>query len=93
MDVYDVIYDSGGFFSPPNAFISRLCMCDDIRAIAFTAMSTYSTLLETAADEMTISLKTEWFNALLRQDLAYFDIKDVTGTASIISLNGAKYKK
>jgi hypothetical protein len=49
--------------------------------------------LETAAGEMAISLKEQWFQALLRQDLAYYDIQDVSGTAMIISTNGAKYKR
>lgn len=50
-------------------------------------------LLETAADEMTEAMKTQWFEALLRQDMAYFDITDVSGTATIINTNGKKYKK
>eukprot|EP00978_Attheya_sp_CCMP212_P034494 scaffold144716_cov61-Attheya_sp.AAC.2 len=56
-------------------------------------MSLQNGLLETAAGEMTISMKTKWFDALLRQDLAYYDIKDVSGTASIITSNGAKYRR
>jgi hypothetical protein len=56
-------------------------------------MSGQATLLETSAGLMTHSLKIMWFDALLRQDLAYYDIKDVSGAASIISQNGAKYKK
>jgi ATP-binding cassette subfamily B (MDR/TAP) protein 1 len=62
-------------------------------AVAFAAMSGQATLLETSAGVMTHTLKITWFDALLRQDLAYYDIKDVSGTASIISQNGAKYKK
>jgi len=42
---------------------------------------------------MTIAFKTAWFDALLRQDMAYHDIKDVTKTATIISSNAGKYKK
>lgn len=42
---------------------------------------------------MTIDLKTKWYQALLRQDLAYFDIADVSGTASVISSNAAKYQR
>jgi ATP-binding cassette, subfamily B (MDR/TAP), member 1 len=56
-------------------------------------MSAQATLLETAAGEMTLDLKTRWFKALLRQDLAYYDVKDVSGTATMISSNGAKYRK
>jgi ATP-binding cassette subfamily B (MDR/TAP) protein 1 len=50
-------------------------------------------LLETAADDMAEAMKTQWFEALLRQDMAYYDITDVSGTATIININGKKYKK
>lgn len=60
---------------------------------AFVFMSGQAAFLETAADLMTIDFKTKWFDALLRQDIAYYDIKDVSGSATIISNNGAKYKK
>jgi len=49
--------------------------------------------LVTASDEMTMNLKRKWFEAVLRQDMAYFDLQDVSGTSTIISTNGAKYKK
>lgn len=49
--------------------------------------------LDISAGEMTRDLKTSWFDALLRQDIAYYDIKDVSATATIISTNGAKYRK
>jgi ATP-binding cassette subfamily B (MDR/TAP) protein 1 len=42
---------------------------------------------------MTLDFKTQWFDALLRQDMAYYDIKDVSGCATIISNNASKYKK
>lgn len=42
---------------------------------------------------MTIDLKTKWYQALLRQDLAYFDIQDVSGTATVISTSAAKYER
>jgi ATP-binding cassette subfamily B (MDR/TAP) protein 1 len=61
--------------------------------IAFCSLSTYSTLLQTAAGEMTIDLKTKWYQALLRQDLTYYDIQDVSGTATMISINSAKYQR
>ena len=60
---------------------------------AFIFMSGQATFLETAAGIMTHSFKTEWFDALLRQDMAYYDIEDVSGTATIITNNGTKYKK
>ena len=59
-------------------------------ALSFVFMTGNSTFLETAADEMTLSLKTRWFQALLRQDMTYFDIKDISATATIISTNGQK---
>jgi ATP-binding cassette subfamily B (MDR/TAP) protein 1 len=49
--------------------------------------------METAANEMTMHLKRKWFQAVVRQDMAYFDLEDVSGTATIISTNGAKFKK
>ena len=62
-------------------------------AAAFVFMSGQATFLETAADLMTLDFKTQWFDALLRQDVAYYDIKELGGSATIISNNGAKYKK
>ena len=56
-------------------------------------MSIQAACLETVAGEMALDLKTSWFKALLRQDLAYYDINDVSGTATMISTNSAKYKK
>lgn len=61
--------------------------------IAFTAMTAQAALLEYSADIMTRDLKNKWFRALLRQDMAFYDIKDVSGTATIISSSGAKFKK
>jgi ATP-binding cassette subfamily B (MDR/TAP) protein 1 len=49
--------------------------------------------LETSANDMTVNLKRKWFEAVIRQDMAYFDLQDVSGTTTIISTNGAKYKK
>lgn len=49
--------------------------------------------METAANEMTQELKSKWFQAVVRQDMAYFDLEDVSGTATIISTNGAKFHK
>lgn len=62
-------------------------------ALSFVFMTGNSTFLETAADEMTFSLKRQWFQALLRQDMTYYDIKDISSTATIISTNGLKFQR
>ena len=61
--------------------------------IIFFSMTMQSTLMETAAGEMTHHFKADWLAALLRQDMAYYDIRDVAGQASILSVNGHKYRK
>ena len=61
--------------------------------VAFGALCGYATLLETSAGNMTKDFKQQWFRALIRQDMAYFDIQDVTGIATLISTNGARYKR
>ena len=61
--------------------------------VAFVFMSGQAFFFEVAAGVMTRDLKTTWFDALLRQDMTYFDIKDISATATIISTNSAKYKK
>jgi len=61
--------------------------------LSFVSMTIQNTLLEIAAAEMTMSLKTRWFDALLRMDMAYFDLKDVAGTATLISAQAAKYNR
>ena len=60
---------------------------------AFTAMALQSTFLETAAAEMTDTMKQEWFDSLLRQDIAYYDVMDTGGTATILTVNGKKFKR
>lgn len=67
-----------------------------VREIAFTfmilgflilvAMTMQSTCMEIAAGEMTRNMKQSWFEALLRQDMAYYDIQDVTGQVRIVCL-------
>ena len=49
--------------------------------------------MTTAANEMTLNLKLKWFEAVVRQDMSYFDLQDVSGTSTIISTNGAKFNK
>jgi hypothetical protein len=62
-------------------------------AVGFVFLCALSTFLEISATEAEIDFKNQWFNALLRQDMAYFDIKDVSSQATIVSANGAKLKK
>ena len=61
--------------------------------IAFTFMTLQAALMECAATEMSQTMKQQWFEAVVRQDMAYFDLLDVSGTATIISINGRKFKK
>ena len=61
--------------------------------IAFSFMTAQAVFMETAAGEMTRNFKNQWFQALLRQDMAYYDLRDVSGTATIIATNGAKFRK
>ena len=61
--------------------------------IILCSMTTQNFLAESAAETMTHNLKTDWFRALLRQDAAYFDIRDVSGEATIISSNGNRYHR
>jgi hypothetical protein len=60
---------------------------------AFVFMTMQSFLMELAATEMTREFKTKWFQALLRQDMAYFDLRDISGTATILSTNAQRFKK
>ena len=60
--------------------------------VMFVGMTTQATFLEAAACDMTQTLKRRWFHALLRQDMAYFDIMDTSGTATIIGSNGRKFQ-
>lgn len=62
-------------------------------AVGFVFLVAQSTFLEIAASESTTDYKIQWFNALLRQDMAYFDIKDVSSQATVVSSSAAKYKK
>ncbi|KAG7369599.1 efflux ABC transporter permease/ATP-binding protein [Nitzschia inconspicua] len=61
--------------------------------IAFCSLCGYATLLETSAGNMTKDFQQKWFRALLRQDMAFFDIQDVSGVATLISTNGTRYKR
>jgi ATP-binding cassette subfamily B (MDR/TAP) protein 1 len=61
--------------------------------IIFATMAVQGFLIETAADEMTREMKNSWFRALLRQDLAFYDIRDVPGQATLITASGARFRK
>jgi ABC-type multidrug transport system fused ATPase/permease subunit len=62
-------------------------------AVGFVFLVCQSACLEIAASESTADYKMQWFNALLRQDMAYYDIKDVSAQATVVSASAAKYKK
>lgn len=62
-------------------------------AIMFVSMTLQSALIETAATEMTMALKRDWFQALLRQDIAYYDVMDVSSEGATITVNSNKYRK
>ena len=76
---------------------------EDVELVAYSFMVIGATMLvtilaqtalfEAMATEMTNSLKAKWFQALLRQDMAYFDVNDVSGTATLISANAALYRR
>ena len=61
-------------------------------AIICVSMTIQAALQETAAGDMARLLKQNWFRALLRQDMAYHDIKNVAEQATIISSSGQKFK-
>lgn len=56
-------------------------------------MSISSFLLEIAAKDMAFQLSSDWFSALLRQDMAYHDLVNVSGAASLIATNTATYAR
>lgn len=62
-------------------------------AIIFVSMAVQMTLAETAADDMLRALQTRWFAALLRQDMAYFDIENMGSHATILSTNGVLFRR
>ena len=76
-----------------QSFLLLLLLSSGHSVIIFVSMTMQATLLETAAGEMAEALKTQWFEALLRQDMAYFDINDVNGTAVILNVNTKKFRK
>lgn len=57
------------------------------------SMTGQSVCMELAALEMSTNLKKEWFAALLRQDVSYYDVLDVAGEGSMITINANKFVK
>ena len=64
-----------------------------IGATMLVSICAQTVCFEIAATEMTNSLKAQWFEALLRQNMAYFDVHDVSGTATLISANASTYRR
>ena len=62
-------------------------------AVGFVFLVAQSTFLEIASSESAADYKIRWFNALLRMDMAYYDIKDVSSQATVVAASAAKYKK
>jgi ATP-binding cassette subfamily B (MDR/TAP) protein 1 len=62
-------------------------------AVGFVFLVGQSFFLESAAAQSTMDFKQKWFDALLRQDMSYYDIKDVSAQATIVSSQAMKYKK
>ena len=57
-------------------------------------MALSSTLLEIAANDMSYDLNVSWFQALLRQDMAYHDLSsNLAGTSSMMTSNCAKFRR
>ena len=58
------------------------------------AMATIQTAcLEISATRATRNFRLQWFQALLRQDAAFFDVHDVGGLANTIGSNSNKYQR
>jgi ATP-binding cassette subfamily B (MDR/TAP) protein 1 len=49
--------------------------------------------LETVAIRSTRSFRMQWFNALLRQDPAFYDVYDISGMAASIQPNSNKFQR
>jgi len=77
---------------PVVVHYSHICTCIPKPTLPSSKFNT-GAFLVTASDDMTVNLKRKWFEAVIRQDMAYFDLQDVSGTTAIMSTNGAKYKK
>jgi ABC-type multidrug transport system fused ATPase/permease subunit len=60
--------------------------------VILLSMTVQAYLMESAAAEMTQNMKTLWFDALLRQDMEYFDKHDAIGEGMMITTSGQKYR-
>ena len=75
----------------------------EVREIAFSfmgigvfsmTMALFQTgCLDVVATRATRNFRTQWFQALLRQDTAFFDVYDVAGLSSTIGPNSAKFQR
>jgi len=61
-----------------------------VGAIAFVLGTTQTCCTEKGAQAATRNFKLAWFQALLRQDTAYYDVNNVSGFAATISSNAKK---
>jgi len=64
-----------------------------IGAYAFFCATVQSSCLEVAASRAARRFRTMWFEALLRQDAAFFDLNDVSGLSSLIGPNASKVRR
>ena len=62
-------------------------------AVGFVFLTAQCFFLELSSTEAAFDLKVQWFSALLRQDMAYFDIKDISSQATVVSTSALRYKK
>lgn len=66
--------------------------CTTLFCVSICRAAFVPNIPSTALLQMVYSFKTRWFDALLRQDMAFFDLQDVSGTAMLISSAGARYR-
>lgn len=60
---------------------------------ALVAATLQTGMLEIVAARSTRSFRLQWFNALLRQDSAFYDVYDVSGMAASIQPNSTKFAR
>jgi ATP-binding cassette, subfamily B (MDR/TAP), member 1 len=64
-----------------------------VGAVGFVAASVQTWSFETCAYYGSHSLRLQWFAALLRQDAAYFDVHDISGTAAEIGASVIRFRR